>query len=155
MTRRKPVTQTVAEAIQDKIEALGLELVDIELVTENKAKFLRIYIDKAGGISTDDCTAVSRMVDPIIDNELKINIHDYLEVSSPGLERPLKTERDYERYQGEWVLVKLYKALDGKKQYNGTLGPVTADTITIVDDNGQAHCFLREQVARTRRAIRS
>ena len=91
------------------------------------------------------------MIDPIIDNELNLHGHDYLEVSSPGLERPLKTDRDFARYQGEWVELTLYKAMDGQKKYQGSLAPCTAGQLIGIEPGGSGTCrqFPREQVAKS------
>jgi len=154
MTGRSPVVQKVYDAAATRVEALGLELVDVELVRENQSRILRIYIDKPGGVGLDDCEQVSHLIDPIIDNELGLHVHDYLEVSSPGLERPLKTDRDFIRYQGEWVELTLYKALDGQKKYQGYLKPYTPDEIGLTFEDGGSRHFPREQVAKTRRMFR-
>lgn len=154
MAGRSPIAQKVYDAVVLRIEALGLELVDIEMARENQARILRLYIDKPGGVGLDDCELVSRLVDPIIDTELDLHVHDYLEVSSPGLERPLKTDRDFIRYQGEWVELTLYKAMDGRKKYQGYLAPCTAELIGLTFDDGSSRQFPREQVAKTRRMIR-
>jgi ribosome maturation factor RimP len=82
-------------------------------------------------------------VDPIIDHELKLSSHDYLEVSSPGLERPLKTDRELARYQGVPVEFSLYQALDGRKKYTGKLGGFTAETVTIILPDGIEQVFAR------------
>jgi ribosome maturation factor RimP len=154
MAGRSPVAQKVFDAASSRIEALGLELVDVELVSENQSRILRLYIDKPGGIGLDDCELVSHLVDPIIDTELDLHAHDYLEVSSPGLERPLKTDRDFQKYQGEWVEVTLYKAMDGQKKYHGFLAPCTPELISLTLSDGSSRQFPREQVARARRMIR-
>lgn len=154
MADRSPVAQKVFDAAASRIEEMGLELVDVEIVREGQSRILRLYIDKQGGVDLDDCSRVSQMIDPIIDNELNLHNHDYLEVSSPGLERPLKTERDFARYQGEWVEVTLYKAMDGKKKFQGTLEPCTTETINIGLEDQTVKQFPREQVAKVKRMIR-
>lgn len=151
---RSSAAQKVFDAAVQRIETMGLELVDVEYVRENQSRILRLYIDKPGGVTLEDCSEVSRMIDPVIDDELDLRTHDYLEVSSPGLERPLKTERDFVRYEGEWVEVTLYKAMDGKKKHQGTLGPYLPEKIEIRLEDGSNQEFLREQVARTRRMFR-
>ncbi len=154
MTGRSPIAQKVFDAASSRVEALGLELVDVEMVREGQARILRIYIDKPGGVDLEDCSSVSQMIDPVIDNELNLHGHDYLEVSSPGLERPLKTDRDFVRYQGEWVELTLYKALDGQKKFQGTLAPCTAEWIGLVLEDQSKRQFPREQVAKVKRMIR-
>lgn len=144
------LVRTIAEA---PVEACGLELVDVELVTENKKKILRLIINKRGGVTLDDCSAVSRIVDPLIDSHKEIRGHDYFEVSSPGLDRPLKTERDYARYQGEWVDVKLYQAQNGRKTYQGRLAPCSESEICLLMEDGTNYTFKRSQVAKMKRMI--
>lgn len=146
--------QQIFDAAAPRIEAMGLELVDVEMVRENQSRILRLYIDKPGGVSLEDCSQVSQLIDPIIDDELKFHSHDFFEVSSPGLERVLKTNRDFERYQGEWVEATLYKALDGRKKYQGRLGISSPEQIVLILEDGTEQRFAREQVAQTRRIIK-
>jgi ribosome maturation factor RimP len=151
---RSPAAQKVFAAAAPLIEALDIELVDVEYVRENQARILRLYIDKPDGVTVEDCATVSRMVDPVIDHELGLKTHDYLEVSSPGLQRILKTERDFKRYEGEWVEVTLYRALDGRRKYQGVLGPYASDQVVIRLEDDSERIFARELVARTRRFLR-
>ncbi len=102
-------------------QSLGLELVDIEFVKEGGQLVLRFLIDKEGGVTLDDCEAFSRLLDPELDRLDPIDSSYLLQVSSPGIERPLKKESDYERFRGKLVKVKLYKALEGQKSYKGIL----------------------------------
>ena len=153
MPNRSRVAQMVYDAALPEIEALGLELVDVEMVKSGQKRILRIYIDKRGGVSLDDCTQVSRIMDPVIDQQLEIKEHDFFEVSSPGLERPLKTDRDLARYQGEWVEVSLYRSVDGQKKYKGRLEPFTDEAIVILTDNNDTIHFPRDQVARVKRLL--
>jgi ribosome maturation factor RimP len=90
------------------------------------------------------------MIDPIIDSELNLHNHDFFEVSSPGLERTLRTERDFERYQDKWVEVTLYKVLDGQKKYQGKLAPRSPEAVGLVLEDGTLRQFSSELVARTR-----
>lgn len=154
MAERSQQAQRVFEALESRIAEMGLELIDVVFVKEGSSRFLRIFIDKKGGVSLDDCTDVSHMADPIIDDELKISSHDYLEVSSPGLERPLKTIRDFERYEGEWVEIKLYQAQEGRKIFEGELMPSTSDTVVIKTDNGEVLSFKTADAARIKRMIK-
>ena len=100
MSGQSKLMHLVRSIAETPVSACGLELVDVELVTENKKKILRLIVDKPGGVTLDDCTAVSQAVDPLIDNHPEIKGHDYFEVSSTRFDRPLKTERDYARYPG-------------------------------------------------------
>jgi ribosome maturation factor RimP len=154
MTGRSPSAQKVFDTAASRVAELGLELVDVELVREGQARILRLYIDKPGGVDVEDCSRVSQMIDPIIDNDLNLHGHDYLEVSSPGLERPLKSERDFVRYQGEWVELTLYRAIDGQKKYQGSLAPCTAEMIGLYLEDQSIRQFSREQVAKVKRMVR-
>jgi ribosome maturation factor RimP len=155
MAGRSSAAEKVIEATAPRIAGLGVELVDVELVREGQSRILRLIIDKPGGVDSEDCAQVSRLVDPIIDQELDLHVHDYLEVSSPGLERPLKTERDFIRHQGEWVEVTLYQSRDGQKKFTGRLAASTPENIGLEAEDGQkVSCFTREQVAKVKRIVR-
>lgn len=110
-------------------EELGYEWIDLELVKEPAGRFLRFYIDKEGGISLDDVEAFHRRIQPHAEN---ID-YDYMEVSSPGIDRPLKKPRDFERAQGKEIEVKLYKPIDGAKLFTGILVGLEDNKIVIED----------------------
>ena len=154
MAARLKTAQLIYDAIEATVNELGLELVDVELVTENQARFLRVYIDKVDGVNIDDCAHVSEKIDPIIDQELNIQAHDYLEVSSPGLDRPLKDDRDFARYVESWVEVALYQARDGKKKFEGWLMPLEEDRIVIRAQDGAIQKFERKEAAKVKRVVR-
>ncbi len=135
------------------VEALNFELVDVEFVKEGANWYLRIYIDKPGGISIDDCQAVSEQISDILDEKDPIEQSYYLEVSSPGLERPLKTERDFIKYRGELVEVKVYQPIDGKKIFEGELVGLIDNKI-IISDAGNNIEFEKDKVAIIKRAIK-
>lgn len=107
------------------------ELVDVEYVKEGSNWYLRAYIDKPGGITVDDCETVSRALSDLLDQEDFIKDAYILEVSSPGLGRPLKKEKDFERSIGEDIEIRLYHALNGQKEYEGILKAFDKVTITI------------------------
>ncbi len=134
------------------VEQLGLELIDCEYKKEGGTRVLRIYIDRKGGVGLDDCEAVSKGVEPLLDSADLIDEQYTFEVSSPGLDRPLKTDRDFERYAGEDVEVSLYAQQDGKKKYAGKLIGKNGDTVTIESD-GTAKEFNMKDVARVKRTI--
>ncbi len=118
---KREILKTIAKVSETIAEELGLELVDLEFVKEFGSNFLRIYIDKPGGISLDDCQEVSEKVSEFLDEKDPIKDHYYLEVSSPGLDRPLKNDKDLKRNMGEEIEISLYQNLDGKKKYDGHL----------------------------------
>lgn len=153
MADRSRHAQLVYDAIVSRVEALGVDLVDVVYAKEGSSTFLRILIDKDGGVSLDDCTAVNHLVDPIIDHELKLSSHDYLEVQSPGLERPLKTDRELARYQGCAVEISLYQPLDGRKKFSGRLGTFSEDQVTLENPDGTTTSFIREKIAKIKRIV--
>lgn len=124
----KPVEVLVEETARPLVEEQGLELVGIELVKEGANRYLRLYVDKEGGVSFDDCEAVSRAVDARLDEILPDPPYEYFEVSSPGLERPLKRDEDFARYAGQTVAVTTYAPVGGQKLFVGKL-------IGLVDGN--------------------
>ena len=150
---KKNVQQEIMELAAPVVEALNFELVDVEFVKEGANWYLRIYIDKPGGISIDDCQAVSEQISDILDKKDPIEQSYYLEVSSPGLERPLKTERDFIKYKGELVEVKVYQPIDGKKIFEGELVGLIDNKI-IISDAGNNIEFEKDKVAIIKRAIK-
>ena len=140
------VTDTVAALALPVAEAVGCSLWDVEYVKEAGQWFLRVYIDKEGGVSIDDCEAVSRPLSDLLDEADPIEGSYTFEVSSAGAERPLKRPGDYERFMGSPVLVKLYKARDGRKEFAGYLAGYENGDLTItVGDTAMA--FAKGEVA--------
>ena len=162
---KKKITEIVEEITADFLGQNGLELYNSEFVKEGKDWFLRVYIDKlpkegADGnveeeyVSTDDCESVSRFLSAELDRLDPIEQNYYLEVSSPGLDRALLKEKDFIRFCGHMVDISLYKTIDGKKAYQGTLKGLTDDNkIVITDEKGEEIEFPREQVAKARLAV--
>ena len=143
-----------AEALLSPImEANAFELVDVEYVKEGSNWYLRAYIDKEGGINVDDCELVSRALSDLLDEHDFISEAYILEVSSPGLLRPLKKDKDFERNLSELVEVKLYKAIDKQKEFEGILKAYTSDTITIELEDGEEKTFNRQETALVRLAF--
>ena len=112
-----------------------MELFDVDYVKEGQDWYLRVYIDKEGGVTIDDCQAVSRAFNEILDKENYISDQYIFEVSSPGLTRPLKKEKDYEKSLGRLIDIRLYKPVEGKKEYTGVLKEYNKDVIMIEADN--------------------
>lgn len=150
----KPVEAVVEELARPLAEERGLELVDVELVKEGPNRYLRVYIDKEGGVNFDDCEAVSRAVDTKLDEIWPDPPYDYFEVSSPGLERPLKRDKDFARYAGHLVAVTTYAPVDGQKQFVGTLvGLIDGNVVLQVSQGknaGKEVSLDRKQVASSR-----
>ena len=151
--RRKEEIEAYAENLFLPItQKHGFELVDVEYVREVGVWYLRCYIDKEGGIAVDDCEVVSREADPILDTDDCIEESYILEVSSPGLGRPLKKEKDFKRSIGKAVECKLYKAIDKQKEFEGVLKDFTEDTVTIEIDEKDL-VLDRKDIAMIRLAI--
>lgn len=150
---KKNIQQTVTELVSPVVENLNYELVDVEYVKEGANWYLRVYIDKPGGISIDDCQAVSEQVSELLDKNDPIDQSYYLEVSSPGLDRPLKTEKDFTKYKGELVEVKVFQPIDGKKIFEGELVGL-ADNFIVINQDGHDVQFERDKVAVVKRVIK-
>ena len=120
-------TQAVWPQCQKVADRLGFELVDVCLDRENTGKYLRIYIDRDAGMDLDGCEAFHRAIQPLVEDY----DYDFLEVSSPGLDRPLKRDADFERALGSEVEVHLFKAVDGCKQFTGVLVAYDRDSLTL------------------------
>jgi ribosome maturation factor RimP len=150
----KPVEVMVEEVARPLVEANGLEWVDVELVKEGPNRYLRVYIDKEGGVTFDDCETVSRAVDAKLDELWLAPPYDYFEVSSPGLERPLKRDKDFARYAAHTVAVTTFAPVDGQKQFVGTLvGLIDGNVVLQVSQGknaGKEISLDRKQVASAR-----
>lgn len=146
MSKKDLYESRTEELIMPVILQNNLELVDVEYVKEGGNWFLRVYIDKSGGINLDDCELVSRALSDILDEKDYIEDAYILEVSSPGLGRPLKKERDFEKSIGKDVNIKLYRAKNGSKEFTGTLTSFDKDTVTI-DEAGNKLIFNRSEIA--------
>ncbi|KAE9527452.1 ribosome maturation factor RimP [Testudinibacter aquarius] len=134
--------QKIQELVQDSIEALDCELVGIECQRSGRFLTVRVYIDKDGGVSVDDCADVSRQVSAIMDVEDLIADKYNLEVSSPGLDRPLFSLAHYQRFIGQEVSVHLRVPVLDRRKWTGKLENVTGDVITlIVDGTPQVFAF--------------
>ncbi|MCR6096082.1 ribosome maturation factor RimP [Salipaludibacillus agaradhaerens] len=125
------IQSTVEQLVQPVLEELSLELVDVEFQKEGKSWFLRVYIDGDGGVDLDDCTSVSERLSELLDEHDPIEQAYYLEVSSPGAERPLKKEKDMENAIGKNVFVTTYAPINGEKAFEGKLTQFDGETLTI------------------------
>lgn len=146
--------ETLAEEILMPIlDENKFELVDVEYVKEASNWYLRIFIDKDGGVTIDDCELVSRAFDSAFEDKDPIKEPYILEVSSPGLDRPLKKDKDFARSLGEKVEVKLYKAVNKQKEFIGTLKSYDDDNITLEFEDGEEWTVARTDIAIIRLAI--
>ncbi|EMJ5408061.1 ribosome maturation factor RimP [Clostridioides difficile] len=151
---KKNLEATIEEIVTKITDEHGFEMVDVEYVKEAGEYYLRVYIDKEKGISLNECELVSRELSPILDEKDPIKENYFLEVSSPGLDRALKKDRDFVRYQGRDVDLKLYKPLNGCKQFEGELVGLTEDNNIKIIANGKEMEFNRKDVAIVRLAIK-
>ena len=153
------VVETVTELVTPILDERHFELVDAEFVKEGKSWYLRIYIDKPGGINIEECALVSDLLGEKLDDCDPDPIPQayFLEVSSPGAERPLKKERDYERALNSYIHVSLYQPLEGNKVYEGTMVDMKPDELTLeyMDKTRQKTIVIpRKQIAQARLAIK-
>ncbi len=138
------IASRVAELVRETVEECGCTLWDVEFVKEGPDHNLIIYIDKPEGISLDDCEMVNDAVNPILDEADPIDGSYYLEISSPGLERELKTQEHILAFVGERVIVKLYAAKDGKKAYDGSIASLNDDVLVLEVNGSNVELTLKE-----------
>lgn len=153
MTKREMYERRTEEFLLPLMEERRFELVDVEYVKEGSSWYLRAYIDKEGGIAIDDCEMISRLLSDWLDKEDFISDSYILEVSSPGLGRPLKKEKDFARSLGKEVDIKLYRAREKQKDFTGTLAEYDKDTVTIELEDGSRMVFERQEIALIRLAF--
>ena len=142
------IVKTICEEkITPVIESLGYEVVEIEYVKKSDGMNLTFFIDKDEGVNIEDCELVSRAIDPVLEEVNPTNDAPYiLSVSSPGIDRPLKTERDFKRNLGKEISVTLFAKIDGKKVFEGKLDEYDDETITITEKEKQIK-LNRSQIA--------
>lgn len=153
MSKRDDYESKATELIMPILEANNYELVDMEYVKEGSSKYLRAYIDKPGGITVEDCAVVSRAFSDKLDEKDFIDEAYILEVSSPGLGRPFKKDKDFERNLNEEVELKLYRAVEHKKDYVGLLRAYDKDSVTIELEDGNTMNFERANLAIIRQTV--
>ena len=153
MTKRESYEQRTEELVLPIIEANHFELVDVEYVKEGGTWYLRAYIDKPGGITVDDCEIVNRALSDLLDEKDFIEESYILEVSSPGLGRPLKKERDFERSLGEEVEIRTYQPVEKQKEFTGILKDFDRETVTIEQEDGELLQLNRDKIALIRLAF--
>lgn len=145
MAQKQSFIKTIRPVCEKLAADMGLSFYDLSLDREPAGLYLRIYIDAEGGLSLDQCEAYHRAVQPKVERY----DYDFLEVCSPGIDRPVKTDRDIERALGTTVSVHLYKPQDGRKDFEGTLLRMDGEQVTI-SENSQEFSFPRTQVALVR-----
>ena len=153
MSKREGYESKVEAFLLPIMEENNFELVDVEYVKEAGTWYLRAYIDKEGGFTVDDCEMVSRKLSDWLDEKDFIDDSYILEVSPPGLGRPLKKEKDFKRSMGEQVDIKLYRAIDRQKDFTGALSAYDDETVTIQYEDGSESTFNRKDIALIRLAF--
>ena len=153
MSKREIYEQKTEELIMPLIEQHQFELVDVEYVKEGGNWYLRAYIDKPGGITVDDCELVSRALSDLLDEHDFIEDAYILEVSSPGLGRPLKKDKDFARSIGEEVDVKTFRAIQHQKDFTGILKAYDKEKIVLELEGGEEMIFARADIALVRLAF--
>jgi ribosome maturation factor RimP len=152
LSKREQYEKRTEQILAPIMEAEGFELVDTEFVKEGGSYYLRAYIDKPGGITIDDCEKVSRQLSDRLDEEDFVEESYILEVSSPGLGRKLKKDKDLQRSLGEAVELRFYKPVNGIREASGILKAWDADTVTIGDEDEEIK-INRADIALIRLAI--
>ncbi len=153
MSRREEYEMKTEALITPIIDEKGYELVDVEYVKEGSNWYLRAYVDKPGGITINDLESVSRILSDKLDEKDFINEAYILEVSSPGLGRPMKKDKDFDRNIGNEIEIHLYRAIERQKQYAGLLKAYDKETITIENEDGSETIIDRVNVSLVRPTI--
>lgn len=153
MTKREEYEYKTEKLLEPLIKEADFELVDVEYVKEAGTFYLRAYIDKEGGITINDCEMISRKLSDLLDEKDFIPDAYILEVSSPGLGRQLKKDKDFTRSLGKEVEIKLYQAINKQKEYAGMLASFDKESVCITDETGEQLSFERNNIALIRLAV--
>ena len=153
MSNRETYETRTEELITPILDRMDFELVDVEYVKEGGTWYLRAYIDKEGGITVNDCEAVAREMNEILDKEDFVEDSYVFEVSSPGLGRPLKKEKDYVRSMGKEVEIRTYRAINREKEFYGILSAYDENTVTIKTEDETEMTFEKSDIALIRLAF--
>jgi ribosome maturation factor RimP len=144
---REQLLSAITALTEQAAAATGIEIADVELRGSGKARLLRVYIDKPAGVTHGDCELISERLGTLLDQQDVMPEDSYtLEVSSPGVERPLKKPRDFERVVGQDIKVSLREAVDGQKRVEGKLLGVAGDTIEVESESGKDFRFALAQI---------
>ena len=153
MSKREDYEARTEALLLPIMEEMNFELVDVEYVKEGSTWYLRAYIDKEGGITVNDCEAVARRMNDLLDEKDFIADSYVFEVSSPGLGRPMKKEKAYVRSMGKVLVIGIYRAINRQKEFYGILTGYTEDTVTIQPEEGEALTFQKNEIALIRLAF--
>lgn len=151
--KRNDVESLTLRITEPIVDELNMEIVDIEYIKEGPHMYLRIYIDKDGGVNLDDCQKVSEQVSEILDEKDPIQDNYFLEVSSPGIDRPLKNDKDLKRSIGKDVEISLYKAVEGKKKLTGQLLNYDDENIYIKNEDSIESTIERNVISKINLAV--
>lgn len=147
MKKKKRVVDVVRDIAKPVAEANNLELVDVEFVKEGPFRYLRVTIDKEEGVSTDDCSTISREINSKLDEFDLIEENYFLEVTSPGVERVLKTEADFAKFSGKEIQINLYQPYEGQKSLRGVLLGLKDGIVSIKIDNKEEVEIAHSQIS--------
>jgi len=147
------IIEKVQDFLRSLLSTMGLELFDVQFRREGHGWVLRVFIDAEQGVSLDDCSNVSRELGCYLDVEDFIDHAYHLEVSSPGLERPLRTMDEFRRFRGKKARVKVHNAIDGEKVFEGVIEEASGDTIHLRLDDDRSIQFTFEKINKARLAI--
>lgn len=153
MSKHEIYESNAAKLLEPILEDMGFELVDVEYVKEGGNWYLRSYIDKPGGITVDDCEAVSRIFSDKLDQEDFIEDSYIMEISSPGLGRPLKKEKDLKRSLGKKVEIRTYRPVEKEREFYGILQAYDDNSVTIEGEGQRQMVFLKKDMALIRLAV--
>ena len=141
------------EMLRPVVEGMGFEIVDVEFVKEGPNWYLRVFVDKEGGVTIDDCELISKEVEKILDENDPIEQAYFLEISSPGIDRPLKKKEDFIKFNGETIDIKLYKSFEGSKEYTGKLVNYDDDGTVTIEADKKEISFAGKDIASVRLAV--
>lgn len=153
MSKKEIYESKTEELIQPILDRNQFELVDVEYVKEGSDWYLRAYIDKEGGITVNDCADVAREMNVLLDEKDYVEGSYIFEVSSPGLGRPLKKEKDYVRSMGKKLEIRTYRAINHEKEFYGVLQAYDNTSVTILDEEEQPLTFDKKDIALIRLAF--
>lgn len=151
--KKNDIESLAFKIVEPVVDELKMELIDVEYIKEGPNMYLRIYIDKDGGVSLDDCQSVSQKVSEELDEKDPISENYFLEISSPGIDRPLKNDKDLARSIGKDIEMSLYKSVDGQKKLTGKLLNYNDDNIFIEYENSMQASIERSVISKINLAV--
>lgn len=147
---KENVPDLVYKLAEPLVAENGMELVEVEFVKEGANQYLRLFLDKEGGVNLDDCEKISKIISDFLDREDPIEQAYFLEVSSLGLDRPLKRAQDFQKYQGHQVIIKTYSPFEGKKELRGKLGLYDECNLNLFVENNREIAIPRKIISQVK-----